>query len=145
MRHKWLIWGLKLLWVVGLFGLLLIGYEFQQAIQQKVDSTFKVLPLFWFHGTVPFIFGLYISLLFVKGWSFKFNPSLFLCVTVPCLIVTFYMPVVFTFVSNTPSDSSFGADISFLMLKINSFGIAPIVAGLTFFASLFHVAQPSKN
>lgn len=146
MHHKWLIWSSKLLWIVGLFGLILFGYHLEQIINQKANETFKnILSLFWFNATAPFIFGLYISLLFVKRWSFKFNPPLFLCVTVPCLIVSFYPPVVYTFASITTSDSSFSANISFWFFKINSFGIAPIVAGLTFFASLFRGIQLSKN
>ncbi|MFF5399802.1 hypothetical protein ACFY5J_21035 [Peribacillus butanolivorans] len=145
MRLNWSIFFLKLIWVVGLFGLVLIGYQLELIINQKVDETFNILPLYWFHTTVPFLFGLYISLLFVKGWSFRINPPLFLCVTVPCLIISFYSPVAYTVVSNTTSASSFSVPIPFWLYEINSYGIASIVAGLTFIVGLFGVTQQSKN
>ncbi|WHY88738.1 hypothetical protein QNH39_13260 [Neobacillus novalis] len=145
MRLKWSKFVLMGIWVVGLFGLLLIGYHLELTIKQKADETFNILPLFWFYATVPFLFGIYISLLFVKGWSFKFNPPLFLCVTVPCLIISFYSPVVYTIVANTTFASSFNGPAPFWLLKINSFGIAAIVAGLTFTVGLFGIKQQIKD
>ncbi|QCJ44796.1 hypothetical protein FAY30_24535 [Bacillus sp. S3] len=139
-------WGLKLLWVAGLVGFLLIVYQLERTIKQTVGETFNVLPLFWFDSMVPFLFGVYISLLFVKVWSFKINTSLLLCITLPCLIISFYSPIVFTLVSTTTFSSFFSNDpLPLWLFKINSSSIIPIVAGLTFIVGLFQTTQPSKN
>ncbi|KQL50513.1 hypothetical protein AN964_22920 [Heyndrickxia shackletonii] len=146
MLHKWSKWGLKLLWVVGLFGLILIVYHFELTIKQTVDETYNVLPLVWFDSIVPFLFGVYISLLFVKEWSFKINKSLLLCITLPCLIISFFIPIVFTLVSNTTFSSYFSNEpLPFWLFKLNSSRITPIVASLTLIVGLFQNTQPSKN
>ncbi|MBU8880100.1 hypothetical protein BGM26_14045 [Bacillus sp. FJAT-29790] len=139
MRPKWSKWVLKLLWFPGLLGLLFISNHFELIVKQKVTETFIHLPLFWFYSIVPFIFGVYISLLFVKKWLFKMNKQLFLCVTVPCLIISFYFPIVATFFSNAP--------IPFVYWIINptSTGIASIVAGLTFMLAFFGADQQSAR
>lgn len=140
MRPKWSIWVLKLFWVVGLLGLLFMSYHLEQSLQQKASETYHILPLFWFYSTAPFLLGVYLSLLFVKKWLFRMNKPLFLCVTVPCLIISFYLPTVTTFFSN----------LTFLPnvlwpLELSIFGIIPMVAGLTLIVGLFEVTQPSKN
>jgi hypothetical protein len=146
MHLDWSKFAFKLIWVVGLIGLILVGFHYEQIIKQKVEGTYNPLPLYWFYSTVPFLFGVYISLLFVKVWSFKTDLSLFLCVTVPFLIISFYSPVIYTVVFNTTTTpSSFSVPIPFWLYKINSFGIVPIVAGLTFTVSLFGVTQQLKK
>lgn len=139
MRPKWSIWGLKLLWFAGLLGLILIGYHFKLKIEQIFDETFNPLYLIWYNSILPFLFGIYISLLFVKKWSFKINTPLLLCVAVPCLILSFYGP----FVISIPF--SFNLPEPFWLLQINTFDIAPVVAGLTIVVGLFEGNRPSKN
>jgi hypothetical protein len=146
MRLNWSKFAFKLIWVIGLFGMVLVGFHYEQIIKHYVVTTFNTLPRFWFNSTVPFLFGVYISILFVKVWSIKINLPLFLCLTIPCLIISFYSPVIYTIVSNTTSTpSSFSVPIPFWMIKINYFGIAPIVAGLTLIVGLLGDSQQSKN
>lgn len=146
MRHNWSKFALKLIWVIGLFGMVFVGFHYEQIVKHYVETTLNPLPQFWFNSTIPFLFGVYMSILFVKVWSFKINLPLFLCVTIPCLIISFYSPVIYTIVSNTTSTpSSFSVPIPFWMIKINYFGIAPIVAGLTLIVSLFGDTKQSKN
>lgn len=137
MRPKWV---LKLLWFVGLVVIILTSYHFEQLIQQYANKNFTLSPLLWFHSTVSFLCGIYISLLFVKKWSFKMNKPLFICVTVPCFIISFYYPTVSTFFANAKFFTN-----AFWVFKLNSFGIAPIVAGLSLIVSLFSSTELSKN
>ena len=136
----WSKWVLKLLWFVGLVVIILTSYHFEQSVQQNANKTFILSPLIWFYSTVPFLCGIYISLLFVKKWSFKMNKPLFICVTVPCLIISFYYPTVSTFFYN----ATFLPNV-FFVFKLNSFGIAPIVAGLALILSLFSSTELPKN
>lgn len=132
MRPHWSSYVWKLLWLAGLFALIISSSSLGWNIQKKVDDTFMIEPLFWFDTITPFVFGLYVSLLFVKGWTFKIHKPLFLCVTIPCLILSLYVPGVFTFypsVENVPDP--------YWLLSRDGFRIIPIVAGLTLFTSLF--------
>ncbi|MBY0121627.1 hypothetical protein [Bacillus sp. S/N-304-OC-R1] len=131
MRPKWSIWVLKLLWFAGLLGLLFISNHFELIVKKKVNETFITLPLIWFYSIVPFIFGVYISLLLVKKWLFKMNKQLFLCVTVPCLIISFYYPIVATFFPNA------AFPFVFWIINPTSAGIASIVAGLSIIMAFF--------
>ncbi|MFO1443000.1 hypothetical protein KDN24_07185 [Bacillus sp. Bva_UNVM-123] len=145
MLNKWSKSVLKLLWVVGLFGLIIIDYHIEQTVKQTVDRTFNTLPLIWFNSIEPFLFGVYISLLFLKGRSFKINKSLLLCVTLPCLFISLYIPIVSTIASNATFSSYLSNEPPPLWLfKLTISGITPIVAGLTLFVGLFQTTQTSK-
>ncbi len=145
MGSNWSKIALKILWVLGLIGCTLISYHFEQTVKQKGEATFDFLPLYWFKSVVPILFGVYISLLFVKWRSMTINTPLLLCVSIPCLIIALYNPVIYSIVANTTSSSSsFSVPIPFWMIKINSLGIPSIVAGATFFPSFFG-NSPSKN
>ncbi|MGA3603088.1 hypothetical protein [Lysinibacillus agricola] len=138
MRQDIITIALKLLWVIGLLALILVASHYQQVIKQDFEATYNPLNTYWFHSIVPFLFGLYSSLLFIKFWSLKIDIPLFLCVTIPLLILSFYIPVTYTIFSNiAPNPSSFSVPIPFWLFKINSFELVPIVAGLTFIVSLF--------
>lgn len=135
---NWSTYVMKLFWGVGLFVLIFSSSTLGMSVQKKAESTFIIEPLFWFDSIVPFVFGLYLSLLFVKGWTVKVNKPLFLCVTIPCLILTLYVPSVYTF--------PFSPSVEYLpdpywLLSKDSFRIIPIVAGLTLLPSLFGVKR----
>lgn len=139
MHPMWSTWIMKLLWFAGLLGLLYISNYFELIVKQKVNATFITLPLIWFYSIVPFIFGVYISLLFVKKWLFIMKKQLFLCVTVPCLIISFYYPIAATFFPNAPFP------FVYWIINPNSAGIASLVAGLTFILAFFGVNQESSQ
>ncbi|QFG00195.1 hypothetical protein PB01_16015 [Psychrobacillus glaciei] len=101
-------------------------------MKNHVSTTFYMLPMLWFNAIATFIFEIYISFLFIKFWSVRWNWSLILCVTIPCFIVACYSPVIDTIVQSTTSDlNSFSVPIPFWMMKINSLRIPSIVAGIT--------------
>jgi hypothetical protein len=138
--------ALKLLWVIGLLALLLVAFHYQQMIKQDFEATFNPLSTYWFHSIVPFLFGLYSSLLLIKRKTFNINLPLLLCVTCPLLILAFYSPVTYTiFLNIAPNPSSFSVPIPFWLFKLNSFEIVPIVAGLTLSVSLFGVNQQQSK
>ncbi|MFJ7678600.1 hypothetical protein ACIQXQ_11220 [Peribacillus sp. NPDC097198] len=134
----WFTYVVKVLWLAGLFVLLVVSYTLGLTIQKKVEATFIIEPLFWFDSVVPLVFGLYVSLLFVKGWTFKLQMPLFICVTLPCLILSLYVPIVYTFFPN----AAYFPDPYWLLTR-DSFRIIPVVAGLTLFTSLFGVKRDS--
>ncbi|MGE8205898.1 hypothetical protein ACQKP0_15190 [Heyndrickxia sp. NPDC080065] len=145
MHYKRSSFVFKLIWVVGLIGLLIIGHYFEQIIKQNIQASFNFLPQIWFNTTLPFLFGVYISILLVKSWSIKVNIPLFLCVTVPCLLISFYTPFVYTLAFTTTVSSFFNIPVLVWLLDINSYGIASIVAGLTLSMSLFGADREAKN
>lgn len=136
---NWFTYVMKLLWGVGLFVLIFSSSTLGLSVQKKAETTFINEPLFWFDSMVPVVFGLYLSLLFVKRWTVKVHKPLFLCVTIPCLILTLYVPSVYTF-SFSPSVEDFLPN-PFWLLSKDSFRIIPIVAGLTLLPSLFGVKR----
>ena len=70
MRRKW---PLKILWLLGLIGLAYGSYSLEKFISQNAEETFTVMYLIWFNNLMPFLFGLYISLITIKTWNYKFN------------------------------------------------------------------------
>ncbi|MFF2754903.1 hypothetical protein ACFVR1_14270 [Psychrobacillus sp. NPDC058041] len=131
MRKNWSPYVWKLLWVVGLIALVLISYHLENKVRNHVAITFQPLSIFWFMPTAYFVFGIYISLVLVRDWTFKWNWPLVVCVTIPLLIIAFYSPVIYTIVQSISSDNNFSLPIPFWMMKINSLGIPSIVAGIT--------------
>ncbi|MGE7602585.1 hypothetical protein ACQKL5_08745 [Peribacillus sp. NPDC097675] len=131
MRSHWSSYVWRLLWLAGLFVLINSSFTLGLSIQKKVDESFIIDPLFWFDTLAPLVFGVYLSLLFMKGWTLKIHKPLFLCVTIPCLILSLYVPSVYTFSPNIEHLPN-----PFWLLSRDGFRIIPIVAGLTLFPSL---------
>ncbi|WP_391203914.1 hypothetical protein [Psychrobacillus sp. L4] len=138
MPKNWSPYVWKLLWGVGLIVLLFIIYHLELKVRNHVAITFQPLPIFWFLPTAYFVFGIYISFIFVKVWSVKWNWPLIVCVTIPFLILAFYSPVIYTIIQSTSSDSnSFSVPIPYWIMNINSLGIPSIVAGITLMVGMF--------
>ncbi|MFJ7744757.1 hypothetical protein [Peribacillus sp. NPDC097295] len=138
MRHHLSSYFWKLLWLAGLFALIISSSKIDGSIQKKVDETFVIEPLFWFDTIAPIVCGVYLSLLFVKGWAFKVHMPLFLCVTIPCLLLSLYVPSVYTFFPNVEHLPD-----PYWLLSRDGFKIIPIVAGLMLFPSLFGTKRDS--
>lgn len=146
MFTNWSAVVFTIIWMIGLFALVLIGYHYEQIVRENTSYTFSMVPELWFYSSVPFLFGVYFSLLFIKEWSFNMNATLLLCVSLPCLLLSFYSPFAYTFVSiTTPTPSSFSVPIPFWIYKLNEFGIVPIVAGFTLITGLFGTEKPSRR
>ncbi|MEK4487148.1 hypothetical protein MHH81_16600 [Psychrobacillus sp. FSL H8-0484] len=129
-KYSKFVW--KILWLVGLFVFLYISSQIEMRARNISATTFNMLPVIWIRSIAPFVFGIYLALLFVKGWSIKWNPAIILCITVPSLIITLYFPVLITIIQYT---NSFSVPIPFWMNS--SFDvIVPIVAGVTLMVGL---------
>jgi hypothetical protein len=146
LSSQWSKYIWKLLWIVGLFTLVIIYSQLEQSLKQYVATNFKMLPLVWFYSVVPVVFGAYIALLFVKIRSINLNFPLILCVTIPSLLGAFYMPVIFSIAQNTTSTTdSFNMPIPLWMYSTNIIGILSVVAGLTLIVGLFGRNEPTKK
>ena len=111
-------------WVIGLIFFVIGSYNLGVSVKHQVATTFNQSPQYWFSSIIPFFFGIHLSLLFLKKRSFKMNLPLLLCVSVPCMLFSFYIPIAFTFASSY-------ALIPFWMVKFNYYGYVSIVGGFT--------------
>lgn len=141
-KNKWLFHLWKILWVVGLIILAVVIFNIEHQLQLWANETFNYLLDIWSRPLILILFGLYISLLFIKKWSMKINSSLLWCVAIPCMLLSFAYPVLITSSNESPGffiDSSFSLWI-YIIYHSNVFGI---VAGLTLILSFFK--QPKFN
>ena len=138
MLNKWSKYIWKLIWLVGLVILVHFGNEVEQIVRNYVSIKFNMQPLFWLHAIVPFILGIYISLLFVERWAFNFNLPLLLCVALPCSIIAFYVPIIHTTMAIIAIDSSsFSIPIPLWTMNQTTSSTVSVVAGLTLMFGLF--------
>lgn len=124
----------KVMWLLGLLVLLVVGYHLENTVQRISSDTFNIFPQVWFSSLLPSFFGGYLSLLFIKRWSIHINASLLWCISLPCLILTIYVPVISSIASQTTS-SFF--KIPMWLHQINHFGILSFVGGFTLLIALF--------
>lgn len=145
-KSCWISYLLKTFWVIGLIILAIISFNYENQIQQTSRETFNFIPFIWSKQFISIIFGLYISLIFVKKWSFSVNPPLLWCVAIPCLIISFAFPIVVTLSSvNYLPEIIANSPISFGLQKIFSTNVFGIIAGLTMILSLFNAQPNNKN
>jgi hypothetical protein len=145
-KSNWLSYFLKILWVVGLIILAIISFNYENQIQQTASETYNFIPVIWSKLFISIIFGLYISLVFVKKWSFSINPSLLWCVAIPCIILSFAFPIFVTLSSvDYLPEIITSSPISSGLQKIYSTNVFGIIAGLTIILSLFNAQPNNKN
>lgn len=145
-KTYWISYLLYTLWVIGLIILAIISVNYENQIQQTSRETFNLIPVIWSKLFISIIFGLYISLVFVKKWSFSINPPMLWCVAIPCIIISFAFPIVATFSSvNYLPEILASSPISFGLQKIFSTNVFGIIAGLTIILSLFNAQPNNKN
>lgn len=141
-KAKWMnnLW--KILWVIGLIILAIVSFNVEEQLRISAQETFNHFLVLWSRPIVSIIFGLYISLLFIKKWSYNINLSLLCCVAIPCMLLTFIYPILITAFYINPS---FFIDslINLWIYKISSYNIFGIVTGFTLMLSLF--AQSNKT
>ncbi|MGG1662384.1 hypothetical protein [Brevibacillus sp. NRS-1366] len=137
MLVNWSKFVWKAIWFVGLVVLAYLAFDCGYMIKEHVASTYDSTPFVWFSAGSAFLFGMYLSLLFVKRWSFQVNLPLLLCVCIPCLLLTAYYPIVYTF------DLSFPFDILIApwLWKVIDNDIVSIVAGFTLLMGLFGATE----
>ena len=123
---KWSPYIWRLSWVIGLFLLTIISFDIKNQI--KDSSHFSMI--YWTSFVFLFIWGIYLSLIFMKKWSMKINLPLLICVFIPCFLLSLIMPLSATFNISLPG--------SIWLIKLLSSNLIEIVAGLTFMPSIFN-------
>ncbi|MDI2587115.1 hypothetical protein OR571_08370 [Psychrobacillus sp. NEAU-3TGS] len=138
MRKNWSPYVWKLIWTIGLIVLLMITYRLEFQVKNHVATTFQMLPIVWFQFIANLLLGIYLSILFIKEWTFKWNWSFFICLTIPFFVISIYLPVAITFVQSIAQDSNnFSVPFPQWLMKINTYGIPAIVTGITLMSGLF--------
>ncbi|WP_167578616.1 hypothetical protein [Jeotgalibacillus proteolyticus] len=123
--------------MLGLMALAFISYYFEQSIRLRAEETYEAAPLYWFNALLPFVFGLYISFLFVRIKSISLNVPILLFVTIPCLFLSFYSPVSVSYPVSWTVPS--------WLLELNTFGMLSLVGGLSLMVGLFGGAGKRKK
>ncbi len=118
------IW--KLIWIIGLFLLTIISFDIKNQI--KNSSHYDMIS--WTSSIIPFIWGIYLSLIFIKKWSIKINLPLLICIFIPSFLFSLIPPLTSTLSISFP--------IGLWFLKAFNSNLIEIVAGLTFMLSIFN-------
>ncbi|MDM5349629.1 hypothetical protein QUF65_01845 [Lysinibacillus sphaericus] len=134
---KWSTYIWKLIWVIGLFLLTIISYDIKYQIKVISATTYSIVPVFLANFITLFMWGVYLSLIFIKKWTIKINLPLLICVFIPCFLFSLYVPLA-TFL---PLTLPIGGIWFNKAISSNFIGI---VAGLTFMLSIFNDSR-SKN
>lgn len=143
-ESKWTPYFWNLSWLVGLIIIAIINLNIVNHFKQIANDTFNPIPLLWLNSFVLIIFGIYISLIFVKRWSLKFNPVLFWGIFIPSLLISFLTPVLTT-ISSIFNNSTLLSFNSYWLIKISTLDVFGIVAGLTLILSIFNTQSQDKN
>ena len=124
----------KISWMIGFFLLIFISISINNYLKELASTTYKPTPYMWATAVIPIVIGAYIALLFIKQFKLKLNMGLFIFVTIPCLLLTLYYPIITIFPSVVDP-------LPFLMsaslIQFTSEEIFGVVAGLTLVLSLF--------
>lgn len=146
-RNNWLSYFWKVLWIIGLILLAKISFNYEIKVKQSADATFDLIPMIWSKVIISIVFGLYLSIIFVKKWSFNINSSLLWCVSIPSLLLTFIYPITATLASfnNLPEVIANSSILYWLINVTSSSNVFGIVAGLSLILSLFNDSRSSKN
>ncbi|MFC4408817.1 hypothetical protein ACFOZY_00065 [Chungangia koreensis] len=141
-KSTWKSSLLKILWVIGLIVLTSLSYNVENQLNLIAKATFNPFPVLWVKPILSIIFGLYLSLIFIKKWSVKLNATLLWCVAIPCLLLSFLYPFLVTVsIGNPPF--FIGSLIDGWIFKMSSFEVLGIVTGLTLMLSVF--GQPKMT
>ena len=143
-KANWSIYFWKILWFIGLIILANINFNIMSQAKEYSNSTFNSLPQLWVNSLIPFIFGLYISLIFVKKWKFNITGSLLWCVSIPSIIISFGSPILVTFSLHAILPEKLAISILFWFMDMSTFDVFGIIAGLTLILSFFHT-QSNNN
>lgn len=138
MNRGWAKYVWKLLWFVGFIILLNFYFRLGHEIKDAASATFDMTPYLWFSAIMPFVIGLFIGLVFVKRWTWKFNFSLFLCVAIPSLVLHFSIPLIYIF----PIEN---INLPLWSMSASTSNIMGVVAGIALMLSLFSDSEKNGN
>jgi hypothetical protein len=127
----------KLAWVVGLFLLVIISFDIENQIDSYSSSTFDIIPIIWANFFIHFIWGIYLSLIFIKKWTFQVNLPLLICVFLPCILFSLNFPI--------STLTSLHIPLGGWTIKVITSGLIEIVAGLTLMLSIFNNKKSDSN
>ena len=127
----------KLAWVVGLFLLVIISFDIENQIDSYSSSTFDIIPKVWANFFIHFIWGIYLSLIFIKKWTFQVNLPLLICIFLPCILFSLNFPII--------TLTSLGIPLGGWTIKVITSGLIEIVAGLTLMLSIFNNKKSDSN
>lgn len=146
-RNIWLTYFWKILWIIGLILLAKISFSYEIQVKQSADATFDLIPMIWFKVIISIVFGLYLSIIFVKKWRFNINSSLLWCVSIPSLLLSFTYPITATLASfnNLPEIIANSSILYWLINVTSSSNVFGIVAGLSLIQSLFNDSRSSED
>ncbi|QBK26659.1 hypothetical protein [Ureibacillus thermophilus] len=128
-------YGWKILWVIGLFILLIISFDLKQQIEESIN--YRIEGYFWYIFFIRFLLGIYLSFICIKQWKIHFNYPMLIGAFLPCLIISLVLPVS----SITTGAVPFGNWIA----KVHSTGLTEIAAGVTLMLGIFHGTKKEKN
>lgn len=120
----------KLAWVVGLFLLVMISFDIENQIDSYSNTNYDIIPKIWANFFIHFIWGVYLSLLFIKEWNFQVNRPLLICVFLPCILFSLNFPM--------SALTSLYIPLGDWTIKVITSGLIEIVAGLTLMLSIFN-------
>jgi len=128
---KWSSYLWKLIWVIGLFLLTIISFNIKYKINVISASTYSIVPVIWTNFITLFMWGVYLSLIFIKKWTIKINLPLLICVYLPCFLFSLFGPLTTIFSLSLPVGGIW-------FNKALSSNLIEIIAGLTFMVSIFN-------
>lgn len=124
----------KISWMIGFLLLIFGSISVNNYLKELASNTFNPTSYVWATAVISIVIGGYIALLFIKQFKVKLNMGLFIFVTIPCLLLTLYYPIVTIFPS-VVDPLPFLMSASFI--QFTSEEIFGVVAGLTLVLSLF--------
>jgi len=131
----------KLGWVIGLFLLTIISFDIEKQVESFSYSSFNIAPIYWGNFLIHFIWGIYLSLILIKNWTFQINTPLLICVFLPCFIFSLIVPVFLT-TSFRYLSLPFGG---VWFMKVLTSELIEIVAGFTLMLSIFKNKKSESN
>lgn len=123
-------WLMKIVWLAGLV-LVIFGHNYlAQTILWRLSTPNNRLLLAWVQFLLPFVTGIYLSLIFLWSQFKARDASLFYLIALPTFILAIFAPLMVTFpIPLLPHP------FIWLVEVLNQEGYLALVAGLTFLPS----------
>lgn len=119
-------WMKRISWLAGLI-LFISGKSYiEENILWKIPNEQTVLRL-WVLFLIPFLTGVYLSLLFLEEKTRKSDRSFLLMIS---LLTLFF--AIFPILIRTVEIGPIPYELTWFMMKVNTGNLLPLVAGLTF-------------
>lgn len=138
--RPWIKCATYLLWVVGLIILSWAAYRLSVSLKHFAQTEFEATPLAWFDFIAPFLFGAYFSALFIRSWNCRPNVPLLLCICLPTLVLSMWIPLAWTSIPHGGRSSQI--PVPAWVADISMFYIPQFVCGFTL---LFGLMTPRSK